>query len=116
MLISGIASMTVRSAVKKYSKAGSRKGLTGAEAAQRLLDNADIHDVEIVPVQEVLRDHYDPVNKRLALSPSVCGGNSVAVIGVAPHEAGHAIQHATGYSLPVIRSALVPAAHPPDSW
>ena len=110
MLISGIASWRVRSAFAKYSKVRSINGLTGAEAAQRLLDQAGIHDVEVVPVQGFLSDHYDPTNKRLALSPDVYGSTSVAAIGVATHEAGHAIQHATGYAPLGLRSMLVPAA------
>ncbi|MCA9179373.1 MAG: zinc metallopeptidase [Planctomycetales bacterium] len=110
MIISGIASFLVRSAFNKYSKVRSRNGLTGAEAAQRLLDGAGIHDVQVVPVDGYLSDHYDPSRKLLALSPGVYSSNSVAAIGVATHEAGHAIQHARGYSPLKLRSALVPVA------
>lgn len=110
LLISGAASWMVRSAFNKYSQVQSANGLTGAEAAQRLLDRAGIHDVEVVPVQGFLSDHYDPTNKRLALSPKVYGSTSVAAIGVATHEAGHAIQHAVGYAPLHLRSMLVPAA------
>ena len=110
MLISGLASWMVRSAFAKYSRVPSRKGLTGAQAAQRLLDQAGIDDVQVVPVQGYLSDHYDPVGKRLALSPDVYQSSSVAAIGVATHEAGHAIQHARQYAPLWLRSALVPTA------
>lgn len=86
-------------------------GLTGAQAARRLLDGAGIQDVEIVPSQGMLSDHYNPVSKKLALSEAVYGSPSVAAIGVACHEAGHAIQHAQGYKPMWLRSALVPTAN-----
>lgn len=104
------ASFRVQSAFNKFSKVGTRRGYTGAEAAQRLLDDAGIHDVQIVPAQGMLTDHYDPVNKRLALSEQVYASNSIAAVGVATHEAGHAIQHAVGYKPLYLRSALVPTA------
>jgi uncharacterized protein len=109
LLISGIASWMVQAAFKKYSQVPNRRGITGAQAAQMLLDHAGIHDVEIVPVQGFLSDHYHPVHKRLALSPEVFHGRSVAAVGVATHEAGHAIQHARNYFPLYIRSSLVPA-------
>ena len=110
LVISGIASYLVRTAFSRYSRVRSRNGLTGAKAAQRLLERAGIYDVQVVPVAGFLSDHYDPTNKRLALSEQVYGSDSVAAIGVATHEAGHAIQHATGYAPLGIRSLLVPAA------
>lgn len=110
LLLSGGASLLVRSAFNTYSRVRSRRGLTGAEAAQLLLDRAGIDDVRIVPIQGMLSDHYNPVSKQLALSPDVYASDSLAAIGVATHEAGHAIQHATGYAPLWIRSALVPAA------
>jgi Zn-dependent membrane protease YugP len=110
LLISGAASLAVRSAFGKYSRVGSMRGYTGAKAAQTLLDQAGIHDVQIVPTRGHLSDHYNPVSKQLALSEQVYGSNSVAAIGVACHEAGHAIQHANGYAPLWIRSALVPVA------
>src|SRR5690606_21939253 len=88
----------------------SRHGFTGAQAAQALLDQAGIHDVRIVPTHGYLSDHYNPVTKELALSEEVYSGRSLASIGVAAHEAGHAIQRATNYAPRWIRSALVPAA------
>jgi hypothetical protein len=109
LIMSGAASWLVRTRFNHYSQVGTLRGLTGAQAAKILLDRAGIHDVDIVPVEGFLSDHYDPINKRLALSPPVYNSQSVAAIGVATHEAGHAIQHATGYLPLKMRSALVPA-------
>jgi uncharacterized protein len=110
MLIAGGASMMVRSAFSKYSKVGSRHGFTGAQAAQALLDRAGIHDVRVVPTHGYLTDHYNPMSKQLALSEEVYSSRSLAAVGVAAHEAGHAIQHAQNYAPLWIRSALVPMA------
>ncbi|MCL4114559.1 UNVERIFIED_CONTAM: hypothetical protein GTU68_061262 [Idotea baltica] len=110
MILSGGASLLVKSAFAKYSKIGSRRGYTGAQAAQRLLDMAGIHDVSVVPTRGYLSDHYNPQSKHLALSEEVYGSSSLAAVGVACHEAGHAIQHATNYGPLGLRSALVPAA------
>jgi len=110
MLISGAASLMVRSAYKKYSQVRSMRGYTGAQAARALLDRAGIHDVEIVQTQGFLSDHYNPRNRTLALSDGVFSSPSVAAIGIACHEAGHAIQHASGYMPLGLRSALVPVA------
>jgi Zn-dependent membrane protease YugP len=111
LAISGLASLMVRSAFNKYSSVRSSRGYTGAQAAALLLERAGIHDVRIVPSHGMLSDHYNPISKELALSPQVYGSNSVAAIGVATHEAGHAIQHATGYWPLWLRSALVPVAN-----
>lgn len=110
MLISGLASWRVKAAFNRYSQVGSRRGMTGAHAAQILLDRAGIDDVSVVPTRGYLSDHYNPTSKQLALSEAVYSSNSVAAIGVACHEAGHAIQHAKNYAPLWIRSALVPAA------
>ena len=110
LLISGFASFRVRSAFHKYSQVAVRSGMTGAQAAQRLLDRAGIHDVQVVPTHGYLSDHYNPTTKTLALSEAVYNSRSVAAVGVATHEAGHAIQHAHNYAPLWIRSALVPAA------
>lgn len=110
LLLSGGASWLVKSAFNKYSQVGSRRGYTGAQAAQLLLDQAGIHDVQVVPTSGYLSDHYDPTNRRLALSEQVYGSSSLAALGVACHEAGHAIQHATNYGPLGMRSALVPVA------
>ncbi|NLF71738.1 MAG: zinc metallopeptidase [Candidatus Anammoximicrobium sp.] len=110
LLISGLASFMVKSAFNRYSQVRSMRGMTGAQAAQVLLDQAGIGDVRIVPAQGFLSDHYNPLTKELALSEQVYSSNSVAAIGVATHEAGHAIQHATHYLPLWVRSALVPMA------
>lgn len=105
------AQMRVSSTYKKYSRVRSRSGLTGAQAAQRILQMSGIYDVRIEHVRGELTDHYDPTNKVLRLSDSVYGSNSIAAIGVAAHECGHAVQHDKGYAPLSIRSALVPAAN-----
>ena len=110
MLISGAASLMVRSAYNKYSRVRSRRGYSGAQAAQALMDHAGIHDVEIVQTEGYLSDHYNPQNRTLALSRGVYSSQSLAAIGIACHEAGHAIQHASGYLPLGLRSALVPLA------
>jgi Zn-dependent membrane protease YugP len=109
-LLSMWASWQVKSSFKKYSRQPAASGLTGAEAAQRLLDGAGIRDVKIVPHRGSLTDHYNPVTKTLALSEPVYGARSISAIGVATHEAGHAIQHARHYGPLWLRSALVPTA------
>jgi len=111
LLLSLWASFKTKSAFSKYSKVRVSTGLTGAQAAQRLLDGAGIRDVKIVPHRGNLSDHYNPVTKTLALSEPVYGVASVAAVGVACHEAGHAIQHATAYKPLWLRSLLVPTAN-----
>ena len=108
-LLSMWAQWQVKSQFNRYSKVATQRGLRGYEAAQMLLDRAGIHDVKIVRVDGFLSDHYNPTSKQLALSPPVYDSNSVAAIGVATHEAGHAIQHATGYKFLAYRSMIVPA-------
>jgi uncharacterized protein len=110
LVISGIASFLVKSAFNRYSQVRSARGYTGAEAAQILLDRAGIHDVRVVPAQGFLTDHYNPLSKELALSEAVYASNSIAAIGVATHEAGHALQHANQYVPLWLRSGLVPVA------
>jgi len=105
------ASARAKSAFKKYSKVRTARGFTGAEAAQALLRGAGITDVRIVRSKGVLSDHYNPMSKTLALSESVYGSDSIAAVGVATHEAGHAIQHARHYAPIWARSALVPTAN-----
>jgi Zn-dependent membrane protease YugP len=105
-----VASFMTKSAFSKYSKVRTATGLTGAQAAKRLLDGAGIHDVEIVATPGRLTDHYDPSKKVLALSEEVYGVPSIAAVGVACHEAGHAIQHQHHYGPLALRSALVPTA------
>ena len=105
------AQMRVSSSYKKYARIRSRSGLTGAEAAQRILQLSGIHDVRIEHVRGELTDHYDPAHKVLRLSDSVYGSASLAAVGVAAHECGHAVQHHKGYAPLKIRTALVPAAN-----
>lgn len=104
------ASFKTRSAFKKYSKVAASSGMTGAQAAQRLLASAGISDVEVTRSRGMLSDHYNPATKKLALSDAVYGTPSIAAVGVACHEAGHAIQHATKYAALGLRTALVPTA------
>jgi Zn-dependent membrane protease YugP len=110
MLLSMWASYRVKSAFKKYSNVRSARGLTGAQAAAQLLRVAQISDVQVVRHHGMLTDHYNPVTKTLALSEPVYDSNSIAAVGVATHEAGHAIQHAHHYGPLWLRSALVPTA------
>jgi Zn-dependent membrane protease YugP len=105
------ASFRVKSAFNKYSRVRSMRGMTGAEAANELLRTAGITDVKIVRSQGLLSDHYNPITKTLALSEPVYASDSIAAVGVATHEAGHAIQHARHYGPLWLRSALVPTAN-----
>ncbi len=111
LLLSLWASFRVKSTFSKYSEVRSRRGMTGAQAAYELMHRAGINDVEVVRSQGMLSDHYNPVTKKLALSEGVYDSTSVAALGVATHEAGHAIQHARHYAPLWIRSALVPTAN-----
>jgi uncharacterized protein len=105
------ASFLTRTTFSKYSKVASSNGLTGAEAAQRLLAHSGVKDVTIEEVKGFLSDHYDPLSKTLRLSPSVFRSNSLSAIGVACHEAGHALQHQKGYAWLGLRTAMVPATN-----
>ncbi len=98
MAISLIAGARVKSKFRRWSDVEATSGLTGAQAASQILRQAGIYDVEVVPYAGVLSDHYDPLHKRLALSETVYGHRSVAALGVAAHEAGHALQHAQAYA------------------
>ena len=110
-LISLFAQFLVNSRFSKYSRVRSRSGMTGAQAAVRILQSQGIYDVAIQRVSGKLTDHYDPRNKTLNLSDAVYASTSVAAVGVAAHECGHAIQHARGYAPLSFRSALVPVAN-----
>ncbi|MDF2587437.1 MAG: putative Zn-dependent protease [Anaerocolumna sp.] len=110
-LLTLVASARVKTTFNKYSKVRSLSGLTGAEAAERILHSAGIYDVTIHHVSGNLSDHYDPRDKTLNLSDSVYGSNSVAAIGVAAHECGHAIQHDKGYAPLRLRTVFVPVAN-----
>ncbi len=108
ILLGIYAQMRVQGAYSRWSRVGSRSRITGREAAQYVLRKAGISDVEITSTRGHLTDHYDPSKKRLVLSEENYHGTSLAALGVAAHEAGHAIQHATGYSMLRLRMSLVP--------
>ena len=111
MVLSLAASAKVKSTYAKYQKVRSLSGLTGAVAAERILHANGIYDVAIEQVEGNLTDHYDPGNKVLRLSEAVYDNTSVAAVGVAAHECGHAIQHARAYLPLKLRTAIVPAAN-----
>ncbi len=109
MLFGLYAQFRVTSAYNKNVRLPSRGRISGREAAAAVMESAGIRDVQIVQVPGQLTDHYDPINKRLALSEHNYHGTSLAALGVAAHEAGHAIQHKVGYSMMKLRQTMVPA-------
>jgi len=109
MLFGMYAQMRIRSAYAKNVRIPSRGRISGREAAEAVMRSAGVHDVEIVEVPGELTDHYDPTRRRLALSQHNYRGTSLAALGVAAHEAGHAIQHKVGYSMMKVRQTMVPA-------
>ena len=111
VVLSLLASGKVKSTFSRYSQVRNSRGLTGAQAAEQVLHTAGIYDVRIEHIGGNLTDHYDPRTKVLRLSDSVYGQTSVAAVGVAAHECGHAIQHARGYAPLKLRSTLVPVAN-----
>ena len=111
MVICLAASAHVNSTFKKYSKYRSRSGMTGAQAAARILESQGIYDVQIRHISGDLTDNYNPSNKILSLSDATYNSTSVAAIGVAAHECGHAIQHQRGYTPIAVRNAVVPFAN-----
>ena len=111
VLICLAASARMRSTFNKYSRVQSRSGLTGMQAAQEILRRAGIYDVRVERVAGNLTDHYDPRSKVLRLSDSTYYSTSLAAVGVAAHECGHAMQHAQGYAPLKIRGSLVPLAN-----
>ena len=111
VLICLAASARVRQVFAKYSRVQSRLRLTGKEAAEEILRRNGIYDVRVIHIPGNLTDHYNPGNKTLGLSDTVYQSSSVAAVGVAAHECGHAVQHARGYAPLVIRGALVPVAN-----
>lgn len=108
LLISLWAQMRVSQAFRHWKQVRATSNLTGGEAAREILAAANIHDVEVIPIRDMLGDHYDPVKKRLCLSPEVFGTPSVAALGIAAHECGHAIQHAKAYAPLRWRMTIVP--------
>lgn len=111
LLLAIYASFKTKATFSKYSQVASSTGITGAQAAKRLLSDAGVDNVAVEEVSGFLSDHYDPIAKKLRLSPDVYRSNSLAAIGVACHEAGHAIQHKMGYSWVHLRTAMVPATN-----
>ena len=111
VVLSLFASSQVKGTFAKYSKIRSYSGMTGREAAEQILRRNGIYDVQVTHIAGNLTDHYNPANKTLNLSDSVCNQTSVAAVGVAAHECGHAIQHAHGYAPMSIRAALVPVVN-----
>lgn len=105
------AQVKVSSTYKKYSKVLNQRGLTGAQAASALLKASGLGNVPVETIKATLGDHYDPGKKILRLSEGVANAPSVAAVGIAVHEVGHAVQHKTGYALMGLRSSLVPAAN-----
>lgn len=105
------ASGRVNSVFSRYSRVRSHSGMTGKEAAERILRRNGIYDVQVIHIPGNLTDHYNPGKKTLGLSDTVYNSSSVAAIGVAAHECGHAVQHAAGYAPLSIRGALVPVAN-----
>ena len=110
-IICMIASAKVRTTYNKYARYASASGMTGAQVAEQILRAAGIYDVQIRHVSGSLTDHYDPRNKTLNLSDSVYASRSVAAVGVAAHECGHAIQHDVNYFPLTLRSTIVPVAN-----
>lgn len=108
VILSLIASANVNSTFKRYAEVFSRRGLTAAEAARRVLEDNGVTNVKIERVRGHLTDHYDPRTNTIRLSENVHDSSSVASIGVACHEAGHAVQHAVGYFPIKVRTAIVP--------
>ena len=111
VLICLAATARVRQVFAKYSRVQSRLRLTGKEAAEEILRRNGIYDVRVIHIPGNLTDHYNPGNKTLGLSDTVYQSSSVAAVGVAAHECGHAVQHARGYAPLAIRGALVPVAN-----
>jgi Zn-dependent membrane protease YugP len=109
LLLALYASTKTKSTFQKYAKVAASSRLTGAQAARHMLDSEGLQDVQIERVQGFLSDHYDPRARVLRLSPPVFDSPSLSSVGVACHEAGHALQHAHGYAPLALRSALVPA-------
>jgi len=110
LLLSGVASLMTHLTFKRFSTIRGYSGMTGAQAAERMMRSQGIMNVQIERVEGFLSDHYDPSKKVLRLSPDVYDSDSLSAIGVACHEAGHAVQDATAYAPLVLRSALVPVA------
>ncbi len=110
LILSLFASFRVKSAFNKYSKVHTRSGLTGAEAARKILERNGLSDIPVVETTGFLSDHYDPSKRVVRLSPEVYSGATISAVGVAAHETGHALQHKEHYSPLVLRNKMVPLA------
>lgn len=108
MLLGGIVSSRLKSKFREYGQDPLDSGLSGKDVAEKMLHDNGIYDVKVQPSQGFLSDHYNPSDKTVNLSPEVYSGRSVAAAAVAAHECGHAVQHATAYSMLQFRSAMVP--------
>jgi Zn-dependent membrane protease YugP len=111
MLIGMIVQFRLKSKFSEYSKVTTSSGLSGKQVAEKMLSDNGIFDVKVISVGGFLSDHYTPLNKTVNLSPDVYAGANVAAAAVAAHECGHAVQHATAYSMLMLRSKLVPAVN-----
>jgi Zn-dependent membrane protease YugP len=109
MLIGMAVQFRLKSKFTEYGKVPTSSGMSGKEIAQKMLRDNAIYDVQVISVNGFLSDHYDPIKKTVNLSPDVYEGRTVAAAAVAAHECGHAVQHATAYSMLMLRSKLVPA-------
>lgn len=108
MAIGMMVQFTLKSKFSRYAKEPASRGLSGKEVAERMLRDNGIYDVQVISVNGFLSDHYDPQKKTVNLSPEVYEGRNVSAMAVASHECGHAVQHATAYSMLMLRSGLVP--------
>ena len=115
-LVSFLVQSVLKNKFSNYSKIPVASGLTGADIARRMLKDNGIYDVQVVPHEGTLTDHYNPETKTVALSNDVYYSNSVAAAAVAAHECGHAVQHATAYSMLTMRSQLVPVVSFASQW
>ena len=111
LILAAVASMLVKTTFSRYARVRAYSGMTGAQAAERMLRANGVFDVQVEQTQGFLSDHYDPTRKVLRLSPDVYGSNSLSAVGVACHEAGHALQHAAAYAPLTLRTLLVPATN-----
>ena len=116
MALVAFAQFKVKSTFSRYSQVRGGKGITGAQAARRMLDKNGLTDVQIVPVKGSLTDHYDPRTKTVNLSEPVFGSDSVSAVGVACHECGHALQHANSFFPLVFRNTIVPLVNIASSF
>jgi Zn-dependent membrane protease YugP len=107
-LVGMIVSNRLKRKFREYSEVPLQRGLSGKEVAEKMLQDNGIYDVRVVSVQGFLSDHYNPMEKTVNLSPEVYAGRSISATAVAAHECGHAVQHATAYSMLMLRSKLVP--------